>query len=105
VVPGLPDLAVGEEVVLFLTRESPNGWRMPVGLSQGKYRKVADAKGRVLAVREHGDLDLYDPDTRSLRRAAPRDGMDYQELRDQIESAVAARKAREAREASETRGR
>ena len=95
VVPGLPELEVGEEVILFLTREGAQGWRMPVGLSQGKYRKVEDADGQVHAVREHGQLDLYDPQTRTVRRAAPNDRTDHAELRRRIERAVALRKARE----------
>ena len=97
-VPGLPDLAPGEDVILFLTCPSPNGWRMPVGLSQGKYRKAADADGRLRVEREHGELDLYDPKTRTLRRAPPSEKADYQQVRAAIERAVAERRAREAKE-------
>jgi hypothetical protein len=93
-VPGLPELAAGEEVLLFLTRESANGWRMPVGLSQGKYRKVRDAQGRLRLEREHGELELYDPRTRALRRAEP-DSADYRQVRAALERALAARRARE----------
>ena len=96
VVPGLPDLAVGEEVVLFLTAESGNGWRLPVGLSQGKYRKVADRHGRLLAVRTHGTLELVDPATGAVRRAEPEERADYSRLRGEIERAVQARLEREA---------
>jgi hypothetical protein len=37
---GLPEYAVGEEVVVFLTRESRLGLCAPVGLSQGKFSVV-----------------------------------------------------------------
>jgi hypothetical protein len=96
-VPGLPELTPGEEVLLFLTRESPNGWRMPVGLSQGKYRKVRDAQGRLRLEREHGELELYDAGTRALRHAAARDSADYQGVRAALERAIAVRRTREAR--------
>ena len=37
-VPGMPEYQVGEEVVLFLRRESGRGFTSPVGLAQGVYR-------------------------------------------------------------------
>jgi hypothetical protein len=41
---GVPEYEVGDEVILFLTRESALGLCAPVGLSQGAF-KVARAKG------------------------------------------------------------
>jgi len=41
-IPGLPRYREGEEVVLFLHRESHAGFTSPVGLYQGKYRIVRE---------------------------------------------------------------
>jgi hypothetical protein len=50
IVPGVPDVAEGEEVVLFL-RASPTGVPQLVGLSQGFLRvRVDDATGQRLVV-------------------------------------------------------
>ncbi|MBL8861615.1 MAG: hypothetical protein JNK02_06340 [Planctomycetes bacterium] len=37
-IAGMPSLAPGEDVLLFLSRESAQGLRMPVGLAQGALR-------------------------------------------------------------------
>lgn len=37
VLPGLPRFAAGEELVLFLSRPSRDGHRLPVGLGQGRF--------------------------------------------------------------------
>ena len=39
-IPGMPTLLEGEDVLLFLTGPSATGARMPVGLAQGKLRVV-----------------------------------------------------------------
>ena len=96
VVPGLPVLRVGEEVILFLTAESSAGWRMPVGLSQAKYRKLRDARGREVVVREHADLELLDTGSGQMEKAAASDLKGYAELRAEIEAAVRLRLGREA---------
>jgi len=96
VVPGLPVLRAGEEVILFLTGESSAGWRMPVGLSQAKYRRLRDARGQDVVVREHGDLKLLDAGTGQVEPAPAEDVKPYAELRAEIEAAVKLRLEREA---------
>lgn len=60
-IPGLPRLAAGEELVVFLTPESKAGVRLPVGLAQGKFQVTRDALGRSFLVREASELHLVDP--------------------------------------------
>jgi hypothetical protein len=72
-VAGLPDYAAGEEVVLFLRRESSMGFTSPVGFGQGKY-VVRRREGRALARRaaEAGksrDLDEFLAHVRRLATA------------------------------------
>lgn len=50
-IPGLPQIAVGEEVLLVLTPAGADGRRLPVGLSQGKFSLLTDRDGVRRAVR------------------------------------------------------
>ena len=86
---GLPRLGVGEETLLFLSEPSPSGVRMPVGLSQGRYRIVRNLDGSRVAVRDQGELGLVDPQTGEVIEAAGRHVRDYAELISEIEAAVA----------------
>jgi hypothetical protein len=85
VLPGVPELAVGEEVVLFLSdRDAHSGRRMPVGLEQGRYRIVQGADGVRRAI---GAGPSYALDT----SGAPHDAIvsqSYQTLRARIEAAL-----------------
>ena len=66
---GVPEYAVGEEVVLFLTRESRLGLCAPVGLTQGKFSVVG--KDRKLFVKNpKGDKLFEAVDTSSFRELA-----------------------------------
>lgn len=60
-IPGLRNFAVGEELVLFLTREGPGGWRLPVGLAQGVLRVQRDERGRPTLERDTSCLTLLEP--------------------------------------------
>ena len=55
VLPGMPSIQVGEEVVLFLNGE---GMQMPTGMAQGKYRVMNDGHGTSQVVRSTGALEL-----------------------------------------------
>lgn len=60
-VPGLPSLRVGQDHVLLLTEPSARGGtRLPVGLSQGRYRIVRDPSGERFAVRDDAAASLVD---------------------------------------------
>jgi hypothetical protein len=91
--PGLPRLSAGEEVLLFLTEENARGLRTPVGLGQGSFLVARPSSGGRLLVRSHGDLALLD--ARGALRSAPRTSVfDYAAVVSEIEAAVAARRAR-----------
>jgi hypothetical protein len=68
VIPGLPSLAVGEEVLLFLSRESRTGLRVPVGLAQGKFQVVRDEHGAATLLRGESELDVLDPTTKEVKK-------------------------------------
>jgi len=94
VLPGLPELAVGEEAILFLARADAAGMRMPVGLAQGRFRVVTSATGVRSLVREQADLHLLDPRTGVVSPAPHSAVFDYAATVEGIERAVAARRAR-----------
>jgi hypothetical protein len=98
VIPGMPSLAEGEDVVLFLTVPSSKGVRMPVGLAQGKYRVVRDAQGKRFATQSLDALTLVDA-SGSPVNASPAT-LELDALAAEIEAAVAARRAREAQESA-----
>ena len=57
----ISDLAgyrVGDEVLLFLNRITPIGLTSPVGLEQGRFRVVRDARGQFVAINGNGNADL-----------------------------------------------
>lgn len=85
VLPGVPQLAVGEEVVLFLSERDPaSGRRMSVGLEQGRYRLVLGPDGVRRAI---GAGPSYALDS----GGAPHDAVvsqSYQALRARIEAAL-----------------
>ncbi|MFO1010819.1 MAG: hypothetical protein U1F29_12215 [Planctomycetota bacterium] len=94
VVPGVPELAPGEDALLFLSTESRAGVRLPVGLSQGRLRVTTTAQGVKRFVREHGELELVDERGRSLPTPS-RETFDYATVIAQVEAACAARAAAE----------
>lgn len=56
-VPGMPRFLVGQELLLFLSAESTAGWRVPVGLAQGRWLIQRDAQGKKFLTRELVDVD------------------------------------------------
>ena len=105
-IPGMPQLATGQDVVLVLSPETHLGSRVVCGLAQGHYSLLRDVRGRRLAVRWQADATL-DPDAH-LGALVPggvgaAEVLEYAELVARLESAVAARSARE--EAAHGEGR
>ncbi len=96
VIPGLPGLATGEHVVLFLTPESHTGIRMPVGLAQGKFVVESGRDGARTLVRHAADLRLFDPVTGRTTPAPTHTVQGYERVIAAIEDAAAARRQREA---------
>ncbi len=97
VLPGLPHFAEGEEQLLFLSAESRNGTRVPVGLAQGRFRVERRAGAAKMLVRDQDELEYFDPLTRRASRAEPRALFDYGAVVARIEAAAQARRQREAR--------
>ena len=63
VIPGMPTMVPGEDVLLFVTEESHAGFRMPIGLGQGKFRIATNlATGARVLQRDPHDLELVGPD-------------------------------------------
>ena len=79
VLPGMPALSIGEDVLLFLSAPGREGVRMPVGLAQGKFRVVTKlAGGERVLTREQADVALLDPRTGALSTQG-RTALDYGE--------------------------
>ena len=93
-VPGMPRLALGEEVVLFLSEESGESMRVPVGLSQGKYRIVTGSDGSRTAVQTGDHVTLMSANT--TRSIDGLEMLDYADLIARIEAASQTRLARKA---------
>ena len=93
VVPGLPRLEVGEDVLLFLG-ELEAGRRLTVGLAQGRYTLLVDRQGVRRAVRAGASITGRAPEA-GVRGA---ESAPYAELVAEIEAAVNARRAREGRD-------
>jgi hypothetical protein len=98
VIPGLPSLAVGEEVLLFLSRESRTGLRVPVGLAQGKFQVVRDAHGAATLLRGESDLDVLDPATKEMKKLSTLASLGYDATAAELERLARLRRDREAAE-------
>lgn len=95
--PGMPRLAEGEEVLLLLGPESSDGLRMPTGLSQGKYRIVTASDGDRVAVQTGDHVSLLT--ARNTRVGDTPDLVDYADLVARLEA------LRQSREATSVRPR
>jgi hypothetical protein len=91
-IPGMPSLMLGEDVVLLLTEAAEDGMRVPTGRAQCKYRIVADAQGGKHAVRTGEHLTL----ATSTGLLAGQDRIavyDYAEFVAQLEAAAQAKRS------------
>ncbi|MCP3917275.1 MAG: hypothetical protein GY711_17135 [bacterium] len=79
-VPGVPELRVGEEVFLLLSEASSSGVRMVCGLSQGKYRIVRDARGARFAVRNSRGTTIVGDTPGNVQTAPGVEVVDYAEM-------------------------
>ena len=89
VVPGMPRLSVGEDVVLLMGAASPAGLRLPTGLSQGKYRIVTSTDGERVQSGEHVSLVTG----QRTRAANGLDMMPFSDLVARLEAQAQARRA------------
>jgi len=91
-IPGMPSLVLGEDVVLMLTEPSADGMRVPTGLAQGKYRIVADALGAKHAVRT-GELLTLATSTGMFAGKDRLAVLEYADLVAQLEAATQAKRS------------
>jgi len=98
VISGMPSLLPGERSVLFLSEPSKDGIRMPVGLSQGRFRVLSTLGGAPIAVQDQTALSLVETGSGELIPNASVSVVDYAELSSRIEAAIVAKRARLFRE-------
>ncbi|MEW6072064.1 MAG: hypothetical protein AB1726_05625 [Planctomycetota bacterium] len=94
ILPGVPGLRAGEDVLLFLTAAARSGVRMPVGLAQGKLGVVRQEGGAKALVRDDGGVGLLDPASGRIRHGRGVAVLDYATVVAEIEAARAGRQAR-----------
>jgi hypothetical protein len=85
-IPGMPALSSGEEVLLFLGPESRNGARLPTGLSQGKFTLERLGDGSKRLARDTSALELV---TDGELASGQRSRVQYAELLASLEAALA----------------
>ncbi len=90
-IPGMPRLALGEDVILFLTGEGAQGARMPVGLAQGKLAVVTSLAGEKVLVRRHDGLDWAHAPGEPVHHAHSGEHLDYAATVAEIHAAVQRR--------------
>ena len=59
-IPGRPEFALGDEVVLFLYGESRYGLTSPVGMGQGAFKVITDKQGRKVALNGSDNRTLFE---------------------------------------------
>lgn len=91
VVPGMPRLSVGEDVVLLMGEASSEGLRLPTGLSQGKYRIVTSTDGERTAIQSGEHVSLIT--AQRTRAANGLDMMPFSDLVARLEAQAQARRA------------
>lgn len=91
VLPGMPKLAIGENALVFLSRENQHGERLPIGLAQGRLRVAVDALGVKRLVRDVTDLEFVDAQGNVLPARAPITSLPYAATVARIESECARR--------------
>lgn len=60
-IPGLPSMNPGEDVILALSAAGPTGVRMPTGLAQGTFKIMMGTFGLPVAVRDGAGSTLVTP--------------------------------------------
>ena len=91
---GMPRIELGDESLFFLTGESHNGMRMPVGLAQGKFDVVELADGTKSLVRDASDVTLVNSLTGRVSSAGGHTILDYARVVAEIEAALAEKRGR-----------
>lgn len=93
-IPGMGTLRVGEEALLMLSPEGPQGARVFCGLSQGRYRILTPLTGSRVASREASAEALLDETTGTLVPGMQSEVLEYADLIARCTAAVSAKRAR-----------
>lgn len=94
IIPGMPSVVPGDDLILALTTPDSRERRAVVGLSQGRWRVVGNGRGGKLAVREdEGGSLVLNPGAAAVP-VDRMDVMDYADLASRLEAAAGARRAR-----------
>ena len=93
-IPGMGTLRVGEEALLMLSPEGPQGARVFCGLSQGCYRILTPLTGPRVASREASAEALLDETTGMLVPGTQSEVLEYADLIARCTAAVSAKRAR-----------
>lgn len=97
-IPGMPHMAAGEDVLLFLSRQTSWGMRMPMGLAQGKFSVVKSFDGERRLIRDQGSVTFIDATTGELSETATAASLDYAAVVSEIHAAIAQRQNPQAEE-------
>lgn len=88
-IAGAPTFEVGEELLVFLDRQNDRGFRLAIGMAQGKYT-VREEDGRKLATRNLAGLRFVDPATNEVSEAdEPEQAVPLEDLLKTIKGHVA----------------
>ncbi len=89
---GMPMVFEGDTSLFFLTSESTNGLRMPIGLAQGKFDITRMSDGSKRLSRDASDVTLINPWTGSPQNPVGRAVYDYAEVVADIERGLAKKR-------------
>jgi len=92
-IPGMPSIVVGEDVLLFLSKQTSWGMRMPMGLAQGKFSIVQNFAGERRLVRKQDSVTFIDASTGELSDTATGASLDYAAVVSEIHAATAQRQS------------
>ncbi len=91
IVPGIPRLLPGDEVVLLLTERGSRGWRVPVGAAQGVFFATVDENGVRRARSRISGLATVGPDGKA-ETSSPARPVEYSLLVRRLERAASAKR-------------
>jgi len=89
--PGMPTLTVGEDAIVFLSRENQHAERLPIGLAQGRLKVRRAADGTKSLESDVREIDLVDAQGRPVAMPTRVTTLPYAETVTRIESVCAQR--------------
>lgn len=92
-IPGMPQIDVGEDVLLFLSKPTSWGMRMPMGLAQGKFSVLRSFNGERRLIRDRGSVTYVDPATGQVSETPTAASLDYAAVMSEIHAGIALRNA------------